>query len=96
MRGYQWQEESIILNVQIQPRASKDEWVGIHGDRIKVRITAPPVDGKANAHLLKFLAKIFSVPNKQVMLLSGQSSKTKRIRIDRPRTLPQELEAPAK
>jgi uncharacterized protein (TIGR00251 family) len=47
--------------LHIQPKASRDEWSGLHGERLKLRIKAPPVDGKANAYLIGFLAKEFGI-----------------------------------
>jgi uncharacterized protein (TIGR00251 family) len=84
----QWQGDDLILRVHAQPRAAKDELVGPHGDNLKIRITAPPVDGKANAHLIKFLAKSFGVPKAQVELLSGETGRSKRFRIHTPSRLP--------
>ena len=78
----------VILDVHIQPRASKDEIVGFHGDRLKIRITAPPVDGKANQHLLSFLADVFKVPKRNVVLLAGETGREKRIKIISPRVIP--------
>ena len=60
---YRWDGEDLLLAVHLQPKASKDEFAGLHGDRLKIRLTAPPVEGKANAHLMAFLAKAFGVPN---------------------------------
>lgn len=86
--AFAWQDDALLLRIHLQPRASRDEIVGLQGDRLKIRITAPPVDGKANRHLLHFLARRFRVPRHQVTLLSGQASRTKRVRIERPRRLP--------
>ena len=86
--AYLWQDDTLQLNVYLQPRASRDEIVGLHGDSLKIRITAPPVDGKANGHLLRFLAREFGVPRNRVELISGQTGRTKRVRIHRPRQLP--------
>lgn len=88
MSFYEWRQQTLILNIHIQPRASRDELVGPHGDRLKVRITAPPVDGKANEHLIRFLAKCFAVAKSQVTLLSGESGRDKRISITNPTQLP--------
>jgi len=85
---YRWEGDALVLNVRVQPRASRDEIVGPHGDSLKVRITAPPVDGKANAHLVKYLAKAFGVPRARVTLLGGESGRDKRLRIDDPGRLP--------
>lgn len=86
---YQWQGVRLLLNVRVQPRASRDEIVGPHGERaLKIRITAPPVDGKANTHLIRFLAKAFGVPRSQINLIGGESSRTKRLSINSPKQLP--------
>lgn len=78
----------LVLAVHIQPRAARDEIVGFHGGRLKIRITAPPVDGKANQHLIGLLADIFQVPKRDVVLLSGASGREKRFRIKGPKALP--------
>lgn len=83
----------LLLNVHIQPRAARDEIVGYHGDRLKIRITAPPVDGKANQHLIAFLAQSFKVPKRNVVLISGETGREKRIRIIAPQVLPSPLMA---
>ena len=94
---YQWQGERLVLQLRVQPRASRDEIVGPHGEEaLKVRITAPPVEGKANTHLIRFLAKSFGVPHSQVTLLGGDSSRTKRIAIESPLRLPASTQIPAK
>lgn len=86
---YQWQGQQLILQLCIQPKASRDCVVGIHNDRIKMQITAPPTDGKANQHLLSYLAKCFAVPRTKILLLKGENSKHKTVSIDTPRTLPE-------
>ena len=85
---YQWDGEDLLLAVHIQPRASADSLDGTHGERLKIRLTAPPVDGKANSHLIRFLARHFDVPRSQVHLISGESGRAKRVRIQSPRQLP--------
>ncbi|MDU5840251.1 MAG: DUF167 family protein [Haemophilus parainfluenzae] len=54
--------EGLRLKIILQPKASKDQIVGLHDDELKITISAPPVDGQANTHLLKFLSKAFKVP----------------------------------
>ena len=71
----------ITLNIRVVPRASKSEIVGLQDDVVKVRIAAPPVDGAANAELIKLLAKAFGVPKSGVEIVSGLSGRTKRVRI---------------
>jgi uncharacterized protein (TIGR00251 family) len=85
---YAWQGTALILSIRVQPRASQNEFAGVVGEQLKVRLTAPPVDGKANLALLKFLAKCCDVPRGQVTLLSGDTGRNKRVRIDNPRQLP--------
>ncbi len=92
MSFYRWDGEDLILDCHLQPKASRDEFAGLHGERLKIRLTAPPVDGKANAQLLAFLAAAFSVSKSQVSLESGQQSRQKRVRIRQPRQLPEALE----
>ena len=75
-------EKGVILKVQVQPRASRDEVVGPHGDGLKIRITAAPVAGAANKHLLKFLAKKLRVARSQILITSGATSKAKSIAIE--------------
>lgn len=73
--------EDVELTVFIQPRAQKTQIVGLHGDAVKIRITAPPVEGKANAELCRFLAKGLGVPLGRVEIVAGTSSRRKRILI---------------
>ncbi len=72
---------ALIFNVNVVPRASKSEIVGEHDGALKVRIASPPIDGAANAELIKVLAKRFNVPKSAVKILGGQTSKTKQIKI---------------
>ena len=75
-------DQGVVLKVQVQPRASRDEVVGPHGDGLKIRITAAPVAGAANKHLLKFLAKKLRVSRSQMSISSGATSKSKIIAIE--------------
>jgi len=68
-----------VLNLRIVPRAAKNAVQGEHGDALKVRLCAPPVDGAANAALVEFLADAFSLPRARVQLLSGATSRNKRV-----------------
>lgn len=86
---YRWQDDDLILSIRVQPRASRDEIVGVYGDLLKIRLTAPPVDGKANQHLLRFLASYCKVPRARVELISGHAGRTKKVRINRPNHLPE-------
>lgn len=91
-----WDGDDLVLALYIQPRASRNEWAGSHGEELKLRITAPPVDGQANAQLQRWLARQFGVGRGQVELLGGDSSRHKRFRIAAPKKLPQGLEIPAR
>lgn len=91
---YRWEGEDLILQVRVQPQASRDEFAEVQGTHLRIRITAPPVEGKANAHLCKFLAQVFQVPKSGVTLLSGETAREKRLRITRPRRLPPEISPP--
>ena len=82
-----------MLSIHVQPKASGDEIAGPHGDRIKVRITAPPIDGRANQHLVDFLADAFSVPKRNVLLLSGETGRNKRFKIIAPSRIPEAIHA---
>jgi len=86
---YSWKDkEVLILRVYHQAAASQDQVVSLHANTLKIRITAPPVSGQANQHLLKYLAELFAVPPKQLQLESRQRGRIKSIRINHPRTLP--------
>ena len=79
-----WLRESgdgVVLSLHIQPGAKKTEISGIHGDALKIRLAAPPVDGKANDALLAFIAKTLGIPKSRVHLLSGQASRSKRVAV---------------
>lgn len=73
------QSEDVELRIHCQPRASKTEIIGWHGDALKVRITSPPVDGQANIELCQFLARHFGVQGQNVQVLSGKNGRQKRI-----------------
>ena len=86
---YRWDGDSLLLNLRVQPGARYDEFAGVYGDRqYRVRIHAPPVDGKANRHLTAFLAKEFGVTKSAVELVSGTASRDKLFRIKAPGKLP--------
>lgn len=72
---------SVVLTLHIQPGAKKTEIVGLHGEALKIRLAPPPVDGKANAALVAFLAKLCGVSRSDVALISGESARAKRVRI---------------
>jgi len=67
----------ITLTLHIQPGAKKTETAGLHGDALKIRLAAPPVEGKANEALIKFIAEALKLPKSAVNLKSGQTSRRK-------------------
>lgn len=79
---------SLVLSLHVQPGAKRTEIAGVHGDALKIRLAAPPVDGKANAELLRFLAAEFGVSLRNVSLVRGETSRAKQARIDAPRRRP--------
>lgn len=83
----------IVLQVLVQPRASRERFGEVVGDRIKITLTAPPVEGAANEALCAFLAKQFGVPKSRVVLESGETGRRKRARIVAPVKLPPALDA---
>lgn len=88
---FQWQNDDLILSVRVQPRATSDTFAEHNDDFIKVRITAAPVDGKANKHLIAFLAKTFKVAKSSIQLLSGETGRNKRLLIHKPKALPKTI-----
>lgn len=85
-------DDGLVLRLYIQPKASRDSIVGLHGDEVKVAITAPPVDGQANSHLVKFLGKQFRVA-KQSLLRKGELGRHKQVKIIHPQQIPPEIAA---
>ncbi|WP_318458154.1 DUF167 family protein YggU [Photobacterium leiognathi] len=84
--------DDLIVRLYIQPKASRDQIVGLHGDEIKIAITAPPVDGKANAHLVKYLSKQFKVAKGLIHVEKGLQGRHKQVRIEAPKAIPNEIE----
>lgn len=73
--------DALILTLHIQPAAKKTEVVGVYGDALKIRLAAPPIDGKANAALVKFIAAQLGVSKNSVTLISGDTARAKRLRV---------------
>jgi uncharacterized protein len=73
---------TVDLHVRLQPRARRDEVVGERAGAIVIRVTAPPVDGKANAALCAFVARAAGVPPSRVSVVRGQTSRDKVVRVD--------------
>jgi uncharacterized protein (TIGR00251 family) len=73
--------DDVVLTLHIQPGAKRTEVAGEHGEALKVRLGAPPVDGKANEALIAFLADRLGIPKARVILEAGQTSRSKRVRV---------------
>ena len=71
--------DSISLFIHVQPKSSRTRIAGLHGDAVKLCITAPPVDGKANAAVIRFFAKLFKIPKASVTIAAGETSRDKRL-----------------
>lgn len=84
MTYFEEKDGCIVLNVRVIPRASKDAIQGVIGDALKVRIQAPPIEGKANAYLIKFLSKHWKIPRSHFEILSGETGRNKRLCISSP------------
>ncbi len=79
----------LVIEVRVQPRAPRSGFAGLHGGRLRIRLQAPPVDGRANAALVAFMAEAFAVSRAQVVIEQGLSARDKRVRIrDAPRPDP--------
>lgn len=85
---YEWQGDDLILRVKAPTKASKDEFSEVLDNRLKIRITAPPINGKANQHLSKFLTRQFKLSQSQIALIAGDSARQKRFRIHAPKHIP--------
>jgi uncharacterized protein (TIGR00251 family) len=79
MKFLQGHGNGIILKVFIQPRSSKNMIAGQHGDALKIKLTAPPVDDAANKMCVQYLAKCLKIPKSSIEIISGHTSRTKRL-----------------
>jgi len=71
----------LLLDVRVQPRAARSEIAGRHGERLRIRLQAPPVDGRANAALVEFVAAEFGLPRARVVIEHGLAGRDKRLRL---------------
>ena len=79
---------SVTLTIHAQPGAKKTEVAGVHGDALKIRVASPPVEGRANEELRRFLADAFGVPRRNVTLVRGDTGRRKTVRVASPTTRP--------
>jgi uncharacterized protein (TIGR00251 family) len=76
---YERTEEGVLLRVRVIPRATRNQVSGLHDGALKIRLTAPPVEGKANKALCSFLAKSLNLAPQNIQVVSGETSRQKRI-----------------
>jgi uncharacterized protein (TIGR00251 family) len=91
---YNDEKRRLTLIVHVQPGAKRTEVVGEHGDALKIRLAAPPVEGRANQELIRFLAEVFAVSAANVVLKQGARGRRKLVEIDRPVRAPEALLKP--
>jgi len=72
-------DEGVVLQIQVQPRSSRNQLVGLQGDALKVKLTSPPVEGAANKACCVYLAKLFGIPQSSAVLVAGDKSRQKRV-----------------
>ena len=84
---------TLTLRLKVQPRSTREGIDDLHGDRLRVRLNAPPVDDQANAALLVLLARTFGVPRTSISIVQGGQSRLKTVRLPRPAMLPDWFEA---
>lgn len=78
---FQESRDRVTFNVKVIPRAKRDEIVGVENDAVKIRLNAPPVEGRANQALVKFLARTLGVSRSQIEIVGGATSRHKRVRV---------------
>jgi len=88
---YRRNGETITLTLHVQPGAKHSEIAGLHGEALKIRLAAPPVEGRANEALLKFIAELFAVPLRQVELKQGAQSRHKLVAVSGSNVDPEKL-----
>ena len=88
---YRRNGDLLTLTLHVQPGAKRTEMAGLHGEALKIRLAAPPVEGRANEALLKFIADIFGVPLRQVELKQGGQSRHKVVSVTGSKVEPESL-----
>ena len=73
--------DGVVIKIKVQPRASKSRIAGLLGDALKVTLTAPPVDGAANIACIEFFARLMGLPKNRIEIISGQTGRTKLLKI---------------
>lgn len=91
MSWFRWQSGELQLELQIQPGAKHDTFMGLHGERLKLKVHAPAIDGRANNQLVEFLAACFGTAKSNVSIVRGELGRSKSVRIRSISKLPAEL-----
>ncbi len=82
LRAFERTASGLRVHVLVQPRASRDALLGVHGGQLKIALRAPPIDGEANAALVAFVAKVLHVPKKVIAIAHGEASRKKTIVVE--------------
>lgn len=90
-RFWHWRGNALMLHCQVQPGASREGIIGEHGGRLRIRISAPPAEGAANARLCRVLGEAFGVPASRVSLERGGASRYKTVVVYAPERFPEQL-----
>jgi len=88
---YRRNGETITLTLHVQPGAKRSEIAGLHGEALKIRLAAPPIEGRANDALLKFIAELFAVPLRNAELRQGGQSRHKVVAVTGSKVQPESL-----
>lgn len=91
MSWYRQHADGLVLTLHVQPGAKQTQIIGLHGDALKIKLAAPPIEGRANEALLKFIAKVFDVSLRQVELKLGSQSRHKTVVISGSKIDPESL-----
>jgi uncharacterized protein (TIGR00251 family) len=89
--AWQLTPKGVLLRIRVQPRASRDQVAGLWEGKLRIRIAAPPVDGKANGQLTRLIAKVFRVPKSSVVILNGETGREKTLLITGATEIPEAL-----
>jgi uncharacterized protein (TIGR00251 family) len=81
MLRVQQQSDGLIIDVRVQPKSSKDGIAGEHNGALKISVTTPPEGGKANGAVIKLLSKLLRIPKSAIVIISGATSRNKRLKI---------------
>jgi len=91
MTWWRREADALVLVLHVQPGAKRSEVSGLYGEALKIRLAAPPIEGRANAALLRFIADRFNVPLRNVELKQGGQSRHKRIIVSGSKVEPESL-----